>query len=168
MFVKSKEPEVRPLRNPAAAQLQRPTRGAPSIISADLIVQGTLSAGDVQVDGKVDGDIRAGGLVIGDERSRRVCQEVIRGRARAASAHAKCSSAPPAMSRATSYTKPCRSKSAPISRAIAATRTIRWPTHLRTSPRPNAVPLQRRACTHSRARSRALLRLRSRQRQSRP
>jgi cytoskeletal protein CcmA (bactofilin family) len=46
-----------------------PTRnGVPSIISAELIVRGTLiSAGDVQVDGKVDGDIRAAALVIGDK-----------------------------------------------------------------------------------------------------
>jgi len=33
-----------------------------------LIVRGTLiSAGDVQIDGKVDGDIRASGLVIGEK-----------------------------------------------------------------------------------------------------
>ena len=72
MFVKSKEPEapVAAPQQPAAAQLKRPgaRNGVPSIISADLIVRGTLfSAGDVQVDGKVDGDIRAGGLVIGDK-----------------------------------------------------------------------------------------------------
>jgi len=70
MFVKSKEPEA-PVAapQPAAVQAKRPPgRGAPSIISADLIVRGTLfSAGDVQIDGKVEGDIRAGGLVIGDK-----------------------------------------------------------------------------------------------------
>jgi cytoskeletal protein CcmA (bactofilin family) len=41
---------------------------APSIISADLVVNGTLtSAGDIQIDGRVDGDVRTGGLVIGDK-----------------------------------------------------------------------------------------------------
>src|SRR4030095_14075361 len=83
MFVKSsKEPE-QPVSQPqqptsaaptaaaaaAAAQPKRGLRnGTPSIISADLIVRGALfSAGDVQVDGRVDGDIRAGGLIIGEK-----------------------------------------------------------------------------------------------------
>ena len=78
MFVKSsKEPE--PVSQPqqpvaaapaaAAAQPKRGLRnGTPSIISADLIVRGALfSAGDVQIDGRVDGDIRAGGLIIGEK-----------------------------------------------------------------------------------------------------
>jgi cytoskeletal protein CcmA (bactofilin family) len=39
----------------------------PSIISADLVVTGTLtSTGDIQTDGRVDGDVRSGGLVIGE------------------------------------------------------------------------------------------------------
>jgi len=73
MFVKSREPEAPvPPQQPQqqAAQAKRPAgrNGVPSIISADLIVRGTLfSAGDVQIDGKVDGDIRAGGLVIGEK-----------------------------------------------------------------------------------------------------
>jgi len=42
----------------------------PSIISGDLVVKGTLvSAGDLQVDGRVEGDIRAGALVVGDKAS---------------------------------------------------------------------------------------------------
>jgi cytoskeletal protein CcmA (bactofilin family) len=41
---------------------------APSIISADLIVQGTLtSTGDIQVDGRVEGDVHSASLVIGDK-----------------------------------------------------------------------------------------------------
>jgi cytoskeletal protein CcmA (bactofilin family) len=41
---------------------------APSIISADLIVQGTLtSTGDIQIDGKVEGNVNSTGLVIGDK-----------------------------------------------------------------------------------------------------
>src|ERR1700687_5347847 len=73
MFVKSREPENPvPPQQPQqqAPQAKRPAgrNGVPSIISADLIVRGTLiSAGDVQIDGKVDGDIRASGLVIGEK-----------------------------------------------------------------------------------------------------
>jgi cytoskeletal protein CcmA (bactofilin family) len=41
---------------------------APSIISADLIVNGTLtSTGDIQIDGRVEGDVHSAGLVIGDK-----------------------------------------------------------------------------------------------------
>src|SRR5882724_9959517 len=41
---------------------------APSIISADLIVTGTLtSTGDIQIDGRVEGDVHSAGLVIGDK-----------------------------------------------------------------------------------------------------
>jgi cytoskeletal protein CcmA (bactofilin family) len=41
---------------------------APSIISTDLVVTGTLtSTGDIQIDGRVDGDVRSSGLVIGDK-----------------------------------------------------------------------------------------------------
>jgi cytoskeletal protein CcmA (bactofilin family) len=41
---------------------------APSIISADLVVNGTLtSTGDIQVDGRVEGDVRSAGLVVGDK-----------------------------------------------------------------------------------------------------
>jgi len=53
--------------NPA----KRATRSsAPSIISADLVVQGTLiSSGDIQVDGRVEGDVHSASLVIGDKAS---------------------------------------------------------------------------------------------------
>jgi cytoskeletal protein CcmA (bactofilin family) len=41
---------------------------APSIISADLLVNGTLiSTGDIQIDGRVEGDVHSAGLVIGDK-----------------------------------------------------------------------------------------------------
>jgi cytoskeletal protein CcmA (bactofilin family) len=41
---------------------------APSIISADLVVTGMLtSTGDIQIDGRVDGDVHSAGLVIGDK-----------------------------------------------------------------------------------------------------
>src|SRR5258706_1449719 len=69
MFSKTKEPEAA-VTPPPAAPAKRATRngGVPSIISAELIVRGTLvSAGDVTIDGKVDGDIRAASLVIGEK-----------------------------------------------------------------------------------------------------
>jgi len=46
----------------------RPTSSTPSIISADLVVNGSLtSVGDIQIDGRVEGDVRGAGLVIGDK-----------------------------------------------------------------------------------------------------
>ena len=51
-------------------QPRRMTRNsaAPSIISADLSITGTLtSTGDVQIDGRVEGDVHSAGLVIGDK-----------------------------------------------------------------------------------------------------
>jgi cytoskeletal protein CcmA (bactofilin family) len=54
---------------PAAPQAKRSARSAaPSIISADLVVSGTLtSTGDIQIDGRVEGDVHSAGLVIGDK-----------------------------------------------------------------------------------------------------
>jgi cytoskeletal protein CcmA (bactofilin family) len=71
MFSKSKDQEAPAAAAPQPAPVtKRPARngGVPSIISAELLVRGTLvSEGDVQIDGKVDGDIRASALVIGDK-----------------------------------------------------------------------------------------------------
>jgi cytoskeletal protein CcmA (bactofilin family) len=40
----------------------------PSLISADLVVSGTLtSSGDIQIDGRVEGDVHSAGLVIGEK-----------------------------------------------------------------------------------------------------
>ena len=49
-----------------------PKRGrplsAPTIVSADMVINGTLASnGDVQIDGQVEGDVRCTGLVIGDK-----------------------------------------------------------------------------------------------------
>ena len=53
---------------PAAPQAAKRGRPAPSIISADMVIQGSInSAGDVQIDGRLEGDIRSAGLVIGDQ-----------------------------------------------------------------------------------------------------
>lgn len=41
---------------------------APSILSADLVVHGSImSEGEVQLDGTIEGDVRAGSLTIGEE-----------------------------------------------------------------------------------------------------
>ena len=57
---------------PAASNVPPAKRAArssaPSIISADLVVTGTLtSTGDIQIDGRIEGDVRSIGLVIGDK-----------------------------------------------------------------------------------------------------
>ena len=41
---------------------------APSILSADAVITGTITcAGDMQIDGRVEGDVRSVSLVIGDK-----------------------------------------------------------------------------------------------------
>lgn len=51
-----------------AGQAKRARTAAPSLISADLVVNGTLtSSGDIQIDGRVEGDVHSAGLVIGDK-----------------------------------------------------------------------------------------------------
>jgi cytoskeletal protein CcmA (bactofilin family) len=74
---KDTAPEAMPV-TPATptlpAQPQQPQkraagpRAAPSIISADLLVTGTLaSTGDMQVDGRVEGDVHSAALVVGEK-----------------------------------------------------------------------------------------------------
>jgi len=66
---KSKDtaPAVAPAM-PAPSAKRTGRSSAPSIISSDLVVQGTLtSTGDIQIDGRVEGDVRSSGLVIGDK-----------------------------------------------------------------------------------------------------
>src|SRR4051812_7550022 len=56
-----------PVIPPATPKRGRPL-SAPSIISADMVINGTLaSTGDMQIDGRVEGDVRSVGLVIGDK-----------------------------------------------------------------------------------------------------
>jgi len=69
---RSKEKEADSVLAPAApspSPVKRATRSsAPSIISADLVVNGTLtSTGDIQIDGRVEGDVHSTGLVIGEK-----------------------------------------------------------------------------------------------------
>jgi cytoskeletal protein CcmA (bactofilin family) len=72
MFNKTKEsaPAAPPPPPVAATPMKRAAgrSSAPSIISSDLVVQGTLSSsGDVQIDGRVEGDVHSAGLVIGEK-----------------------------------------------------------------------------------------------------
>ena len=71
MFSRGKKPEPHadlPALPQNSSNKNRLSRSAPSIISADLIVIGTLtSTGDIQIDGKVEGDIRSGSLTIGEK-----------------------------------------------------------------------------------------------------
>ena len=68
MFSKSNKEQIKAV---TATQGKNPRMGrssVPSIISADLSVKGMLvSTGDVQIDGHVEGDVRAVSLVIGDK-----------------------------------------------------------------------------------------------------
>jgi len=82
MFAKNRQDETArvipntpvPTAQPAAPQPQPvvPSKGATrnrasSVIGGDLVVKGSLfSAGDVQLEGKVEGDIRARALIIGE------------------------------------------------------------------------------------------------------
>jgi cytoskeletal protein CcmA (bactofilin family) len=63
---------------PAPQQMTAPTASAPgkraralsapSIISADMVINGALnSTGDIQIDGRIEGDVRSIGLVIGEK-----------------------------------------------------------------------------------------------------
>ena len=78
MFSKTKESEAVGIPQQPSATVassaplspKRATRsnGVPSIISAEVVVRGTmLSTGDLQVDGRVEGDVRAFSLVIGEK-----------------------------------------------------------------------------------------------------
>jgi cytoskeletal protein CcmA (bactofilin family) len=57
---------IQPAAQPTTAQSR--ANGVPSIISADLTIKGTLvTERDVQLDGRVEGDIRAASLVLGEK-----------------------------------------------------------------------------------------------------
>lgn len=67
MFSKAKDSENQPAQG-SSPQARRMVKSAPSIISNDMTVHGSLSAsGDIQVDGKVEGDIESGSLTIGEK-----------------------------------------------------------------------------------------------------
>ena len=57
-----------PAATPAVPVNRASRPSTPSVISADLVINGTLiSTGDVQVDGRVEGDVRSTSLVVGDK-----------------------------------------------------------------------------------------------------
>ena len=71
MFSRNKDSEA---SNTQAAATPTPRkasgRSAPSLISADVVVNGNLtSGGDIQVDGTIEGDIRSVSLTIGEKAS---------------------------------------------------------------------------------------------------
>ena len=57
-----------PLALTATGTKRNRSHSAPTIISADMMINGTLAShGDVQIDGQVEGDVRCIDLVIGDK-----------------------------------------------------------------------------------------------------
>src|SRR5438045_2278854 len=67
---KDSVPAPQPMAPQSAAATAKRARplSAPSIISADMVINGTLnSTGDIQIDGRVEGDVRSIGLVIGEK-----------------------------------------------------------------------------------------------------
>ena len=65
---KDNAPPSIPASQPMNQAKRAQRSSAPSIISADLVVNGTLmSTGDIQIDGRVEGDVHSSGLVIGDK-----------------------------------------------------------------------------------------------------
>ncbi len=75
--------------SPAPAQAKRSSAmraaGVPSIISADVVLRGNVnSGGEVQLDGALEGDIKAATLIVGEKASVKgeiICESVVvRGR----------------------------------------------------------------------------------------
>lgn len=73
MFNKAKDnavPDVPTNANSAPPRRSQMKSKAPSILSGDLVMTGSISSeGEVQLDGAVEGDVRAGSLTIGEEAS---------------------------------------------------------------------------------------------------
>jgi cytoskeletal protein CcmA (bactofilin family) len=68
MFTKKDLPASDAVDAPAKPQRTAMKAKAPSIISNDLKISGSItSEGEIQLDGQVDGDIRAGSLTVGEE-----------------------------------------------------------------------------------------------------
>lgn len=77
MFNKGKEPGAPRLpQSPPETPLTTSRRAmskssnAPSILSGDLVINGTVvSEGEIQLEGTIEGDVRAGALIIGEKAS---------------------------------------------------------------------------------------------------
>ncbi len=77
-----KEPAAAPVKQRSSAMR---SAGVPTIISADMAIRGNVnSAGEVQLDGTLDGDIKAVSLIVGEKASVKgeiICEAVtVRGR----------------------------------------------------------------------------------------
>ncbi len=75
MFNKAKDDNT-PMADPLNIQTPQPARrrasagGAASILGPDLVITGTVySEGEIQLDGAVEGDVRAGSLTLGENAS---------------------------------------------------------------------------------------------------
>src|SRR5258706_5112453 len=67
MFSTKQDASAAPV-SAAQPQSRAARAAAPSIIGADLVVNGTLvSTGDIQIEGRVEGDVKSAGLVIGEK-----------------------------------------------------------------------------------------------------
>ena len=75
MFTKGKSPEAPPppqapkplLQEPAPKRTAAGTRAGPSIISADVKIVGSVSSqGELDINGQIEGDVRATALTIGE------------------------------------------------------------------------------------------------------
>ncbi len=65
---KDTSPAPAPLSAPIASAKKPAGRSAPSILAADAVIKGTLTCdGDMQIDGRVEGDVRSVSLVIGEK-----------------------------------------------------------------------------------------------------
>lgn len=74
MFNKAKDDTTMPdplsIQPPAPQQRRRSSGGAASILGPDLVITGTVySEGEIQLDGAVEGDVRAGSLTLGENAS---------------------------------------------------------------------------------------------------
>ncbi|MEM7661905.1 MAG: polymer-forming cytoskeletal protein [Pseudomonadota bacterium] len=76
MFTKAKGNEPTKSETPPAQNAIRPanskpgTRAAPSIISADMVIKGSVtSQGEMQIDGVIEGDVQGSSLTIGQTGS---------------------------------------------------------------------------------------------------
>ena len=64
---KDNSPATAPTPAPIATSKKQPGRSAPSILAADAVIKGTITCdGDMQIDGRVEGDVRSVSLVIGE------------------------------------------------------------------------------------------------------
>lgn len=68
MFNKTNNTQTSEAPRKSAPQTPRPTNSVPSILANDLIITGDIkTSGDVQIDGRLDGNIKAGRVTIGEK-----------------------------------------------------------------------------------------------------